>query len=144
MFSEKRKAKRAAAKKDYSKDQNRISKGTIFKGDIESEGSFRIDGKLIGNIQTSGKIVLGESGSVVGDVKCQAADIEGIFEGKLVVENQLNIKSTAHIKGEVSTGQLMVEPGADVNGTCQMKGAIKHLNNEREGAAKTTKKGQSA
>lgn len=144
MFSEKRKAKKQADKNDYSKDQNRISKGTTFTGDIASEGSFRIDGKLIGNIQTSGKIVLGESGAIKGDVTCQAADIEGFFEGKLIVENQLNIKSTARINGEVNTGQLMVEPGADLNGTCQMKGAVKHLNNEREGTTKTTKKGQSA
>lgn len=145
MFSENRKSKKKANKKtDYSKDQNRISQGSVFTGDIESEGSFRIDGKFNGNIKTLGKVVLGDSGSIYGDVECDAADIEGNFEGKLNVQNQLNIKASANINGEIIAGQLMVEPGANLNGTCNMRGALKQLNNEREGKAQTDKKGKSA
>jgi cytoskeletal protein CcmA (bactofilin family) len=48
------------------------------------------------------------------------ADIEGKFEGKIKVEDTLNIKETAHIIGEVIIGKLSVEPGATFNATCVM------------------------
>lgn len=100
---------------------NRIVEGTIIKGDIETSGDFRMDGHLIGNFQTKGKIVIGPASSVKGDIICKSADIEGKFEGKIQVLEILNIKSKASIHGEVICGKLAVEPGADFSATCQMK-----------------------
>ena len=58
---------------------NRIVEGTTIKGDIISQADFRLDGELIGNFQTKGKIVIGPAGSVIGDIICKNADIEGKF-----------------------------------------------------------------
>ena len=100
---------------------NRIVEGTIIKGNILSQADFRLDGDLVGNFQSNGKIVIGPAGSVKGDIVCKNADIEGKFEGKIQVAEILNIKSKASIHGEVICGKLSVEPGAEFSATCNMK-----------------------
>lgn len=100
---------------------NRIVEGTTINGEILSPADFRLDGHLIGNFQSKGKIVIGPAGSVKGDIICRNADIEGKFEGKIQVAEILNIKSKAVIRGEVVCGKLSVEPGAEFSATCIMK-----------------------
>ncbi|MDR6845004.1 polymer-forming cytoskeletal protein [Flavobacterium granuli] len=99
---------------------NRIVEGTKIHGDIISPADFRLDGELIGNFTSNGKLVIGPAGSVKGDVICNMADIEGKFEGKIQIEETLNIKESASIIGEVIIGKLSVEPGAIFNATCVM------------------------
>lgn len=100
---------------------NRIVEGTTIKGDIISQADFRLDGELVGNFQTKGKIVIGPAGSVIGDIVCKNADIEGKFKGKIQVLEILNVKNKASIHGEVICGKLSVEPGADFSASCMMK-----------------------
>lgn len=100
---------------------NRIVEGTTIKGDIISQADFRLDGELIGNFQSKGKIVIGPAGSVTGDIICKNADIEGKFSGKIQVAEILNVKHKAVIYGEVICGKLSVEPGADFSASCKMK-----------------------
>lgn len=106
---------------------NRIVEGTTITGDIISPADFRLDGHLIGNFQSKGKIVIGPAGSVKGDIICKNADIEGAFEGKIQVQEILNVKSKSHIIGEVICGKLSVEPGAEFSATCVMKPHVKNL-----------------
>lgn len=107
---------------------NRIVEGTIIKGDIISEADFRLDGELIGNFQSKGKIVIGPAGKVIGDISCRNADIEGKFDGRIEVLEILNVKSKAKIYGEVIVGKLSVEPGAEFSASCVMKANVKNLN----------------
>lgn len=101
---------------------NRIGKSTKIKGDIISEADFRIDGELEGNVKTSGKVVIGAGGYINGKVECVQADIEGNFNGELIVADLLSLKSTAVIEGTVSVVKLAVEPGATFNASCTMRG----------------------
>lgn len=106
---------------------NRIVEGTIIKGDIVSQADFRLDGELIGNFQSDGKLVIGPAGSISGDIVCVNADIEGKFNGTIQVAEILNVKSTASIHGEVTVGKLSVEPGADFSASCTMNAKVKNL-----------------
>ena len=101
---------------------NRIERNTKIKGDIVSEADFRIDGKLDGNVKTSGKVVIGKGGYIHGKVECVNADIEGSFNGELIVTDLLALKASALIEGTVSVAKLSVEPGATFNASCSMKG----------------------
>lgn len=101
---------------------NRIERNTKIKGDIISEADFRIDGKLDGNVKTSGKVVIGKGGLIKGKVECVNADIEGSFDGELIVNDLLALKASAVIEGTVSVAKLSVEPGATFNASCTMKG----------------------
>ena len=56
---------------------NSISRGTLIKGNIQANGDFRLDGTLEGNISLNGKLVVGESGLITGNVVCQNASIMG-------------------------------------------------------------------
>jgi len=106
---------------------NRIVEGTIIKGDIVSPADFRLDGQLIGNFESKGKLVIGPAGSIKGDVICKNCDIEGKFEGKIQVAEILNLKSKASIHGEVVCSKLSVEPGAEFSASCVMKPHVKNL-----------------
>ncbi|MGM8360818.1 bactofilin family protein [Flavobacterium sp. ARAG 55.4] len=111
---------------------NRIVEGTVIKGDIISKADFRLDGELIGNFQSAGKLVIGPTGSVTGDISCNNADIEGKFNGVIQVTELLNVKSKASIYGEVTVGKLAVEPGADFSASCSMKENVKLLTDGKE------------
>jgi cytoskeletal protein CcmA (bactofilin family) len=99
---------------------NRIVEGTTINGDIFSPADFRMDGELVGNFTSKGKLVIGPAGSIKGDIVCVNVDIEGKFEGKINAEDTLNIKQTAIIIGETIVSKLSVEPGAIFNATCIM------------------------
>jgi len=99
---------------------NFLSAGTEVKGDIQSNGDFRIDGKLTGSIRSRGKVVIGKSGMIDGEIICQNADVSGNLHGKMVVYELLIVKATAEIEGDIFTGKLAVEPGAKFTGTCNM------------------------
>ena len=100
---------------------NRIVEATQIKGDIFSPADFRLDGELIGNFTSNGKLVIGPSGKVIGDIVCKNADIEGVFNGKIKVHELLNIKASATVEGEVIIGKLAIEPGAHFTATCVMQ-----------------------
>lgn len=100
---------------------NRIVEATKINGDIFSPADFRLDGELLGNFTSNGKLVIGPSGKVIGDIVCKNADIEGVFNGKITVHELLNIKASATVEGEVVIGKLAVEPGAHFTATCVMK-----------------------
>ncbi len=119
MFSDNKKPKTMT---EPGGQPNRIEKNTKIKGDIISEADFRIDGKLNGNLKTSGKVVIGKDGYIHGKVECVNADIEGSFNGELLVSELLSLKSTAVIEGSVSVAKLAVEPGATFNAACSMGG----------------------
>jgi cytoskeletal protein CcmA (bactofilin family) len=104
---------------------NRVVEGTKITGDIHSTADFRLDGELIGNFHSNGKIVIGPNGLVKGEIQCKNADIEGKFEGKINTTELLSIKGKASIHGEVVCGKLSVEPGAMFAATCTMKQVVK-------------------
>jgi cytoskeletal protein CcmA (bactofilin family) len=127
MFSTKEKTQ-----KPKVMEINVVAKNTAIIGDIISEGDFRIDGTLEGNIKTKGRVIIGVSGSVKGKIDAVNSDIEGKFSGDLLVQETLTIKATAVISGDVVIGKLSVEPGATFNASCSMRGAIKELNKPNE------------
>lgn len=117
--------KNAKSYTDLLGKTNRIVEGTTIKGDIDSLADFRLDGHLIGNFTSKGKLVVGPTGSVTGDIFSKNVDVEGTVNGKIDVQEILNVKSKAVINGQVTCEKLSVEPGADFSATCTMKTAAK-------------------
>lgn len=118
---------------------NVINKNTSIKGDITSDGDYRIDGTLEGELKVKGKVIIGLTGKVKGKVETSNAEVEGSFSGELLVHETLTIKASASISGDIVISKLSVEPGASFNASCQMKGAVKELNkNEQKGLSEQT------
>lgn len=99
---------------------NIISIGTDITGDIKSTGDIRIDGSLTGNLNTKGKVVIGPTGKISGEVICKNSEISGTIEGRIVVGQLLNLKASSKIFGDIETLKLSIEPGAVFSGTCKM------------------------
>lgn len=99
---------------------NIITNGTVIKGDITATGDFRLDGTLEGNIQLNGKLVVGDSGIVNGNILCMNANIIGTVNGNLSVKELLSLHSTARVKGDILINKLSIEPGAVFTGKCCM------------------------
>ncbi|MBN2681146.1 MAG: polymer-forming cytoskeletal protein [Bacteroidales bacterium] len=106
---------------------NILGPGTSITGDVSCEGDIRIDGNLIGNLKSKGKLVIGQTGSIKGEIICKNADISGVLEGKITVEELLSLKSTSKLIGDIkNTDKLNIEPGAVFTGTCNMGGIVSH------------------
>ena len=103
-----------------SKERNIVSQGTKIIGSISSEGDFRIDGILEGDIDVKGKLVVGKKGEVEGKIKASNLDVEGKVKGNIIVSNLLFLKNTATINGDIKTSKLSIENGAVFNVNCNM------------------------
>jgi cytoskeletal protein CcmA (bactofilin family) len=117
--------KRAA--EEISNSSNVIGKGTVVEGNIETFGNIRIEGKVNGNVKSKSKIALGNASHIDGNIVAQNADIEGEVKGKIEISEVLVLKATAVINGDISTGKLVVEPGASFNGSCKMGVPVKDI-----------------
>ena len=107
---------------------NIIGAGTIIDGDIKSESDIRIDGILNGSLVTKGKLVLGSTGNIEGEIVCQNADISGTINGKIKVTELLSLKATSKLTGDITTNKISIEPGANFSGSCVMAGSIPNIN----------------
>jgi cytoskeletal protein CcmA (bactofilin family) len=82
----------------------------------------RIDGILRGNIESKSKIIVGRSGVVEGNIKCTSIEIEGTVKVEsLLVTEMISLKSTANMIGNIETGKIAIEPGAEFSGNCKMR-----------------------
>ena len=102
---------------------NLLGPGTVVKGEFRVNGDFRIDGTLVGSIECKGKIVVGPSGAIDGEIQCQNADFSGDVKAQVRVSELLTLKETAKFSGDIVTSKLAIEPGAKFSGTCKMEGA---------------------
>jgi cytoskeletal protein CcmA (bactofilin family) len=106
---------------------NTIGNGTEVKGDIVTSGDIRVDGHVIGKLQIKGKLVLGPTGKIDGNIECQQADLFGEVKGNIICSESLLLKNTAKIYGDISTNKIAIEPGALFSGACSMSGVIKNI-----------------
>ena len=99
---------------------SRISAGTFFKGEVSSPYDLRIDGGFDGKLYTKGRVVVGESANVGGEMICENVDLWGSVKGDLYVKDTLSLKSGCTMEGSINVRKLIVELGAAFNGTCKM------------------------
>ena len=115
-----------------------IGAGTTLKGDISSSSDLRIDGTVIGNIQSAAKIVIGANGVVEGDISGNQADIVGKVSGNIRAKELLQLRGECEVNGNLYAGKLQVEPTATFNGQCHMGTNVVEMNtlNEPQAIAK--------
>ena len=109
-----------------------ITDGTTVKGDIIATGDLRLDGVLEGSIQLNGKLVIGDSGVVNGNVLCQNANIIGSVNGNLSVKEFLVLHASARVRGDILINKLSIEPGAVFSGKCRMIDEVKAQNEAQQ------------
>jgi len=94
--------------------------GCLFEGNLTiPEGLTRIDGEVIGNIKGNGSLIIGERGSVKGDLSVEDVVVYGKVNGNIRARS-LEIRASGRVDGDVQVQELMVEKGAMYNGKCSM------------------------
>ncbi len=91
-----------------------------LKGNLRSDGDVSIDGVVTGDLKTKGSVRVGESASVVANVKAQNITISGIVQGNIDVSDKLEITPTGRVIGDISANVLSIAPGASFSGKCLM------------------------
>ncbi|MCB0769877.1 MAG: polymer-forming cytoskeletal protein, partial [Flavobacteriales bacterium] len=71
-----------------------------------------------------GRVIVGQTGVIEGEVVCQSSDIEGTVIGKVNCQDLLSLKATAKLQGDINTKKLAIEPGAVFTGNCSMGGGV--------------------
>ena len=99
---------------------SKIDASTNLKGTIKTQNDVRIDGVLEGDIETSGKLIIGKEAKVKGKILCENAEIEGVFKGELRASRTLSLKVGCEIRGRIIIQKLIVESGAILNASCTM------------------------
>lgn len=100
-----------------------VSSGTTLKGDISSNNDLRIDGTVVGNINSASKIIIGATGVVEGDITGNQADIGGKVSGNIKAKELLQLRGESVVTGNLYAGKLQIEPTATFNGQCHMGGS---------------------
>ncbi|HZH68456.1 MAG TPA: polymer-forming cytoskeletal protein [Chitinophagales bacterium] len=112
--------KKKTVKKENKKEQksvvaNRINQDCTLNGDLMSETDIRIDGTVNGHITSEAKVVIGDTGTVRGNIKCNNLTSEGIIHGNI------DVSETLYLRKASSTGpysvrfrKIIIEDGAIV------------------------------
>jgi cytoskeletal protein CcmA (bactofilin family) len=97
-----------------------IGAGALFEGTLTLHGDFRIDSEFRGELTTDGTVVVGPSGSVVGDVCAREAEIFGAVVGDISARRQVVLHAGARLHGNIETACLGIEPHAFFQGATRM------------------------
>ncbi|HEX2093856.1 MAG TPA: polymer-forming cytoskeletal protein [Longimicrobiaceae bacterium] len=99
-----------------------IGQGMRIVGDVVTEGTVRIEGRIEGTVRAGKAVVLGKGGEILGDIFTQDAVIGGRVQGRVLAESRLELQSTSEITGEIRARaqHLQLDEGARFNGQIQM------------------------
>ena len=98
-----------------------VSRLTQIRGEISLTEDIRIDGKLVGTIIGSNvTVIIGKTGEVSGDIKCQKLIVQGKLKGESIETEILEISATGIVNGNVSVENLEIEQGGQLLGSCEM------------------------
>ena len=65
-----------------SSSSNSLIQGTNIEGTIQADKDIRIDGSLQGSLNCKGKVIIGPTGFISGDVQCENAVLVRSFTTK--------------------------------------------------------------
>jgi cytoskeletal protein CcmA (bactofilin family) len=98
-----------------------IASGTVITGDVRTEGTVKVEGEILGNVQAGQQVLLARGSRVRGDVQTREAVIGGLVEGSIRAGERVEIQATAIVQGDITTQRIVIAEGGQVNGGLEMK-----------------------
>ena len=95
-----------------------VGAGTRVSGDLNIAGLVRVDGDIDGNLETTGRVIIGEKARIRGNVTAKAAVIGGIIEGDVYAPDEIQILATSSVYGDVITKKISVAENSFIHGMC--------------------------
>ncbi|MDO5625668.1 MAG: polymer-forming cytoskeletal protein [Pseudomonadota bacterium] len=99
-----------------------IAEHCTLEGDLSTQNSVKVDGRIQGTLRAEGRAIIGETGLVKGDVHATDLLVLGRLEGNVHAQ-RLHLHASAHIQGNIEAGTLQVDPGARYHGSVTMRDA---------------------
>jgi cytoskeletal protein CcmA (bactofilin family) len=88
----------------------------FVRGDLATEGTIRIDGRLEGSILRSDIVVIGAKASVIGNIVAREVVVGGSVEGNITAESRVELDSAAVVVGDIVAGSILTHEGAQIRG----------------------------
>jgi len=95
-------------------------KDAFLKGKMTSEGIFRLDGKVEGEICHRGTLIIGETAVIKGKVAATTLVLNGILEGEVTAKERIEIHASGKLYGTIFTPIFVVQDGGIFEGNCKM------------------------
>lgn len=108
------------AEKHVDGELSLVGNGTVVEGKIKTEGSIRIDGKLVGDLHAKANVAVGLNGLVEGNLNGRNVSLAGKVVGTVTASEKLVLESKSVVKGDVRAARLVVDEGATFDGQCVM------------------------
>lgn len=97
-----------------------LAQGCVFRGEVEIQGIFRVEGEFEGTIRTPEQLVVGKTGIVKGDIYVKTAVVGGRILGNINAETKIELQSGSHVEGDIRTRRLVIDEGVFFEGSCSM------------------------
>jgi cytoskeletal protein CcmA (bactofilin family) len=115
-----------------------VDTGCTIRGELEFKNSFRLDGRVEGNVRSHAELVVGDSGVVEGEVAVARCLVGGQVRGTIRASEQVVLHATAKVWADIFTPALVMEDGAFLEGNVNMDQAEKSSDRERSQPKNTT------
>lgn len=115
-----------------------LGRDTEFEGKLSFTGAVRIDGKLSGEIFSSGTLIVGESAVIKAQIHIADMVISGEVHGDIFAEKKIEITVPGKLFGNIKTPKLVLEEGVIFEGNCKMKDLKEETNKDRAVSQKQT------
>lgn len=110
-----------------------VGREISLSGDIRSCDRLLVEGTVEATLHGCREIDIAETGLFKGNASIEQAEVRGQFEGELVVSKRLLIRSTGHVSGTISYGEIEIERGGKVSGVIQEAGPVPYFGAVRAG-----------
>jgi cytoskeletal protein CcmA (bactofilin family) len=106
--------------KSSAKLETVIGADSTITGELEIQGTVRVDGSVEGDIRADW-VIIGETGRIRGNVQARMMVVGGRIDGNIDASEIVELKDKAQIFGEICTAKLTVTEGALFDGQSSMK-----------------------
>lgn len=97
-----------------------LAKGVDFKGVVNFDGTIRIDGRVEGEVHTTGTLIVGEQATVKGIISVGTLMTSGKINGTVTATAKILIQKHGVLIGDIRTPGISIEDGAHFHGMCDM------------------------
>ncbi|HZG55667.1 polymer-forming cytoskeletal protein [Paenibacillus sp.] len=107
---------------DVGETDTLIGEGSVFEGNIKSQASLRIEGRMIGDIECGGDVTIGENGKAQSNIAARNVVVAGVVQGDITTRGTLTLTATGRLYGNLSAHSLVIAEGAVFQGASKMEG----------------------
>ena len=97
-----------------------VGVGSTFRGTLMVVGTLRIEGEFEGDVLNCDRLEIGEHGIMRADIEVKTAEVLGKVFGSIRALGIVELRSGAHVEGDVAAASIVMEPGVFFNGRCTM------------------------